>query len=218
MRYLTVRLVPEQGTAFHPLGVRLTEEPSLQREAVHHFELLDDGTLLLLAEGSGDRDRYEEIMASEPTVRDYMVSGEDRWMAVSQFEVNEPVRRILEWQQRHDVVVETPLQFQRDGSQEMTLIGDDEAFRRLYASAGDLEAVDVEVVETGEYTPDADRLARTLTTRQQEILSAAVDLGYYRDPREATHEDIAAALDLSSSAVGKHLRRIEERVFAALTG
>lgn len=218
MRYLTVRLVPREGSGFHPLGERLSEEPSLQREAVHHFELLDDGTVLLLAEGSGDRERYEEIMASEPTVRDYMVSGEERWMAVSQFESNAPIREILEWQRREDLVVETPLRFQRDGSQQMTIIGDDESFRTLYEEATSLDAFDVEVVETGEYTPDADRLTRTLTTRQQEILSAAVDLGYYREPREATHEDVATALDLSSSAVGKHLRRIEERVFAALTG
>lgn len=192
------------------------EEPSLQREAVHHFELLDDGTLLLLAEGSGDRDRYEEIMASEPTVRDYMVSGEERWMAVSQFESNEAIREILEWQQREDIVVETPVRFQRDGSQQLTLIGEDESFRTLYQEATSLESFDLEVVETGEYTPDADRLARTLTTRQQEIMAAAVELGYYRAPREATHEDIAGALDLSPSAVGKHLRRVEERVFAAL--
>jgi predicted DNA binding protein len=218
MRYLTIRVIPREGAGFHPLGERLTSEPSLQREAVHHFELLDDGTLLLLAEGSGDRDRYEEIMASEPTVRDYMVSGEERWMAVSQFEVNETVREILEWQRREGIVIETPLQFQRDGSQQLTLIGDDESFRALYGEAASMDAFDIEVVETGEYTPDADRLARTLTTRQQEIMQTAVDLGYYREPREARHEDIAAALDLSPSAVGKHLRRIEERVFDALTG
>ncbi|WP_254823593.1 helix-turn-helix domain-containing protein [Haloglomus halophilum] len=216
MRYLTVRLVPRDQPGFHPLGERLLAEPSLQREAVHHFELLDDGTLLLLAEGSGDRDRYEEIMASEPTVRDYMVSGEERWMAVSQFEANEAIREVLAWQQREDIVVETPVQFQQDGSQQMTLIGEDESFRALYEEATSLDSFDIEVVETGEYTPDTDRLARTLTTRQQEIMAAAVDLGYYREPREATHEDIAGALDLSPSAVGKHLRRVEERVFAAL--
>jgi len=218
MRYLTLRMVPRDGAGFHPLGRRLAEEPSLQREAIHHFERLDDGTVLLLAEGSGDRDRYEEIMSSEPTVRDYMVSGEDRWMAVSQFESNGTLREILEWQRREDLVVETPLRFQRDGSQQMTVIGDDKSFRALYEGATSLESFDIEIVETGEYTPDTDQLTRTLTTRQQEILSAAVELGYYREPREATHEDVAGALDLSSSAVGKHLRRIEERVFGALAG
>lgn len=218
MRYLTLRIVPRDSDGFHPLGRRLAEEPSLQREAVHHFERLDDGTVLLLAEGSGDRDRYEEIMSSEPTVRDYMVSGEDRWMAVSQFESNGTLREILEWQRREDIVVEKPLRFQQDGSQEMTVIGDDESFRALYEEATSLDSFDIEVVETGEYTPDTDQLARTLTTRQQEILSAAVELGYYREPREATHEDVATALDVSASAVGTHLRRIEERVFGALTG
>lgn len=218
MRYLTLRMVPRNGDGFHPLGRRLAEEPSLQREAIHHFERLDDGTVLLLAEGSGDRDRYEEIMSSEPTVREYMISGEDRWMVVCQFESNGALQEILEWQRREDIVVETPLRFQRDGSQQMTVIGDDESFRALYEEAISLDSLNVEVVETGEYTPDTDRLARMLTTRQQEILSVAVELGYYREPREATHEDVSTALDLSPSAVGKHLRRIEERVFGALTG
>jgi predicted DNA binding protein len=218
MRYLTLRMVPQDSDGFHPLGRRLAEEPSLRREAVHHFERLDDGSVLLFAEGSGDRDRYEEIMSAAPTVRDYMVSGEDRWMAVSQFESNGTLREILEWQRREDIVVETPLRFQQDGSQEMTIIGDEESFRELYEEATSLDSFDIEVVETGEYTPDAHQLARTLTTRQQEILSVAVELGYYREPREATHEDVAATLDLSSSAVGTHLRRIEERVFDALTG
>ena len=59
MRYLTLRIVSRDSDGFHPLGRRLAEEPSLKREAVHHFERLDDGTVLLLAEGSGDRDRYE---------------------------------------------------------------------------------------------------------------------------------------------------------------
>jgi predicted DNA binding protein len=216
MRYLTVRLSAADGTGFHPLGERLTEAPSLRREAIHHVELLEDGTVLTLAEGSGDRGRYEEIMSSSSAVREYMVSGGERWMAVSRFDPTEPVRRILEWRRRADVVVETPIPFEADGSQRVTLLGREAAFGDTFEAATAAESVSVEVVATGEYDPDAERFARALTTRQEEVLAAAVDVGYYRAPREATHEDVAEAVGLSPSTVGDHLRRIEERVFGVI--
>jgi hypothetical protein len=216
VRYLTVRLSPAEGTGFHPLGRRLTEEPAVRREALHHVELLDDGTVLTLAEGRGDRARYEEVVSSSAAVREYMVSGEDRWMAVSRFEPTDHVRRLLEWRRRGDLVVETPVRFEADGAQRLTVLGDDAAFERLFREARGSEAFALDVVRTGEYDPDAERFARALTARQEEVLAAAVDVGYYSAPREATHADVAEAVGLSASTVGDHLRRVEERVFAAM--
>ena len=216
MWYLTVRLAPTGGEGFHPLGKRLTEESSIQREAIHHVELIDDGTVLMLAEGSGDRERYEEIMASSSFVHEYMVSGDERWMAVSRFDPTEPVRRIMEWRRQADAIVETPILFRADGSQRITVLGDEAAFKRLYQEAIALESFAFEVVETGEFDPNTERFTRSLTPRQQEVLAAAVDVGYYRAPREATHEDVAATVGLSPSTVGDHLRKIEERVFGSM--
>ncbi|OYR54249.1 helix-turn-helix domain-containing protein [Halorubrum halodurans] len=218
MRFMTARLEPADGGGFHPLGAELSAEPAIRREAIHHVELLDTDTVLTLAEGVGDRRRYEAIMSSSAAVRDYMVSGEDRWMAVSRFEPTEPVRRILEWHERTDAVVETPIQFGRDGAQTVTFVGDESAFKTLFDEVTAMESVAFDVVRTGEYDPDGRRLTRSLTSRQEEVLAAAVDAGYYRAPREATHEDVAAAVGLAPSTVGDHLRRIEERVFDAIVG
>nr|WP_321576103.1 hypothetical protein [Halosolutus gelatinilyticus] len=83
MRYLTARLIPSEEGVFHPLGSELREEPSVRREAIHHAEHLDDGTVVLLAEASGNRHRYEEIMAASSHVDDFLVAGEERWMSVN---------------------------------------------------------------------------------------------------------------------------------------
>jgi predicted DNA binding protein len=48
------------------------------------------------------------------------------------------------------------------------------------------------------------------------VLRVAVDLGYYREPREATHDEIAAATGLSETTVSEHLRKIEATVFSSL--
>jgi hypothetical protein len=211
-----VRLVPTEQAGFHPLGKKLSADPAIQREALHHVEFLDNETVLTLAEGSGDRERYEEIMSSSPSVHEYMLSGDERWMAVSQFEPTEPVRWILEWQQHADIVVETPILFGVNGVLKITVLGDETAFKKIFHEAETVESLDFEIIETGEYDPDAQQFTRSLTKRQQEVLTAAVDVGYYRAPREATHEDIADEVGLAPSTVGDHLRKIEETVFEAI--
>lgn len=216
MRYMSMRLVPTEGSGFHPLGEQLSTDPAIQREAIHHVELLDDGTVLTLAEGSGDRGRYEAIMSSSPSVHDYMVSGDERWMAVSQFEPTAPIERILEWHQQADIVIETPILFGADGTQRVTFLGDESAFKTIFEQAEAVESLEFEILETGAYDPDAQRFTRSLTNRQEEVLSAAVAVGYYRAPREATHEDIAEEVGLAPSTVGDHLRKIEASVFEAM--
>jgi predicted DNA binding protein len=216
MRYLTIRASPTEGGALHPLGKQLTEEPAIERVAIHDVELLADGTVLLFAEGRGDRDRYEEIMAESEYVDDVLVSGDERWMAVSQFEPTPETRRALEQQRESDLVLETPIHFNDDGSFEMTYLGNDEGFQSLAAVAGDDDDIAIEVLEMGEYGPDEGPLTRLLTSRQQEVLETAVDVGYYRVPRESSLEDVAAAVGIAPTTAGDHLRKVEQRVFEAM--
>ena len=55
-----------------------------------------------------------------------------------------------------------------------------------------------------------------ITSRQEEVLETAVDLGYYSEPRQASLKEIADAMGISSATVGEHLRKVEERVFSEL--
>jgi len=215
MRYLTARVEPA-ADAFHPLGRELSAEPSIEREAIHHVELLADETVLLFAEGSGDRDRYEAIMRDSEYVLDHLVSGEERWTAVSRFEPTPLARRTLELQRDAELVVETPIRFDADGALRATYLGSDAAFRELYEAVGEEADVAFEVLETGAYDPSEAQLTRVLTARQREVLEAAVDAGYYQTPREATLEDVAERVDVAPTTAGEHLRKIEERVFGAL--
>ena len=218
MRYLTVLVSPSDDGPFHPLGEQLTEDPSITREAIHHIELLSDGTVLLFAEGSGDRERYEKIMRESPFVADYLVAGEDRWMAVSQFEPTAVAKRALELQRESDVIIETPIDFTSDGSLRVTYLGTDEGFQRLFQDAVGEDAVEFEIIENGDYQPDESSLTRQLTTRQQEVLEAAVDVGYYSTPRQATHTEVAAVVGIAPTTAGEHLRKVEERIFNTIAG
>lgn len=48
-----------------------------------------------------------------------------------------------------------------------------------------------------------------LTTKQLETLQLAIEEGYYRRPREATLQDLAALLEISKSAVSQRIRTAE---------
>jgi predicted DNA binding protein len=216
MRYLTLLVKPGGESAFHPLGGKLTDEPSIERRAIHRVELLADDTVLLLAEASGSQERYRDIMDGSPHVIEYLTAGEDRWIAVSQFEPTETVRRSLELQRESTLMIETPIQFTDDDHLKVTCLGTDEAFKTLSEHVGDAESITFDVLEVGDYEADGSSFSRLITTRQEEVLEAAVDLGYYSEPRQASLEDVGGAVGIAPGTVGEHLRKVEERVFGEL--
>ncbi|MUW15078.1 helix-turn-helix domain-containing protein [Halorubrum sp. CBA1125] len=213
MRYLTVLVKPDGDGAFHPLGGELTDDPSIKRRAIHYIELLADDTVLLFAEASGSQEQYKQIMEESPHVISFLTAGEDPWMAVSQFEPTETVRRALELQRESLLVIDTPIRFTSDGHLKVTYLGTNEIFRTLYEYVEDTEYLMVEILETGDYEANESSFSRMITSRQEEILETAVDLGYYSEPRQASLEDISEVVGITPGTVGEHLRKVEERVF-----
>ncbi len=213
MRYLTVLAKPKGEGAFHPLGEKLTDEPSIKRRAIHHVELLGDDTVLLFAEASGSQERYKQIMETSPAVLEYLTAGEDRWMAVSQFEPTEEVRRALELQRESLLVVDTPIRFTSEDYLKITYLGTDETFRKLSKYVEGRESIAFDILDMGDFETGESSFNRLITPRQEEVLEAAVELGYYSEPRQASLEDIGAAIGISPGTVGEHLRKVEARVF-----
>ena len=216
MRYLTVVVEPGGDSAFHPVGAELTDEPSITRRAIHHVELLDDDTVLLYAEASGSKARYEEIMDDSPYVLEYLTAGEDRWMAVSQIEPTEEVHRALELQRESTLVIDTPIHFTSEDHLKITYLGTDETFGKLSEFADEIESMSVDILSMGDYDTDTSRFGRMITSRQEEVLETAVDLGYYSEPRQASLEDVGGAVGIAPGTVGEHLRKVEERVFGEM--
>jgi predicted DNA binding protein len=215
MRYVTLRVSPVEGEGFHPVGRALSVDPAVERGTIYRVEVLDDGSALLLAEARGDVDRYREILQESDTVHDFsIVESDGWWYSYTHFEPNDVNERMLELQYDSELAMETPIEVKADGSMVLTLVGPMEAFAE--AAPSEAPGYDIEVLETGDHTPEMDDLFLSLTDRQREVLTAAVDLGYYENPREATHEDVAERVDASPSTVGEHLRKIESRVFDQL--
>ncbi|MDS0477965.1 PAS domain S-box protein [Natrinema sp. 1APR25-10V2] len=64
--------------------------------------------------------------------------------------------------------------------------------------------------------PARNALLETFTDRQREVVQTAYHGGFFEWPRQATGEEIADSLSISSPAFHKHVRSAERKLFAAL--
>lgn len=212
MRYVAVRAEHADDEAFGPLGKQVAADPAITPGPVHQLERVGDGTAIALIEVRSGLGRYSEIMADSPQVIEFTVTGDDRGFAYVHLRLEGLTRQLLELHHESELMLELPLEVDADGTLRVTLVGNEGAFADVFD--GIPPEVDVEVLETGPYDPDAHRLFDRLTPRQRDVLDAAVREGYYRDPRQATHADLAERLDISPATVGEHLRKIESKIFS----
>lgn len=211
MYHVTVVIYP-QGDAFHPVGKRLADDPSITRTALHAIKAVADGTIIMMTEVEGDLDRYREILATSREVRTFAVSGDETGYGYVQVESTPQTERLLERIQTHDFVVKMPIEYTADGGQRITMVGREADFARAPSEPPD--PVEMELVSTGPYRPDTDDVFTGLTSRQREVLETAIRRGYYENPRRTTHEEIADVVGVEPGTVGKHLRNIESKVFS----
>jgi len=212
MRYVTLRVAPDGDQPLHPLMGELAAAEDITREAIHRIELLEDGTVVMVGESRGNQDHFERIMADNDYVLEFTTTGADgQWYSYSNFEPTEISERMLVAQQQSTGLIEMPIVPDADGSIAFTLVGDEESLQESLPP--EMDGYTVELLETGDREPRAEDLFASLTERQQTVLETAIDRGYYANPRETTHDELAEALDCSPSTVGEHLRKIEARVF-----
>jgi hypothetical protein len=214
MRYVKVVLVPD-GDEFHPAADVLAAESAVIREAIDHVNLLNDGTAVTLSRLRGDPDRLVEILEATAAVIRFDVSETGGALqAYTHFEPNETTLALLELTREHELVLDTPVEYGPDGSLRVAVIGEDDVVQSAVAAVP--EGVRLELEQLSDYEPEQRELSSLLTARQQEILDAAVEVGYYEAPRDATHEDVADRVGVSTTTVGEHLRKIEARLLSEI--
>lgn len=229
MRYAEVSLHPGPE-GFHPADRKLVDSGAIQRTAIHHVNKLDDGTVVVLYELQGRQSAVDAVLSSDQDVLDFSVSpqssadttrghsnGADCQQSLyTHIHITPPETMLSVFQlpQEYSLVIDTPIECLSTGGITVRVIGDQSTITDAVGSLP--EQVETELLATGEYQPRARTLYSQLTSRQQDILRAAVDAGYYSVPRETTHEELATELDIAPVTVGEHLRKIEARVLGEL--
>lgn len=228
MRYAEVSIHPGPD-GFHPADRKLVDNGAIQRTAIHHVNQLADGTVVVLYELHGRQSQVAAVLSSNQDVLAYSVSPESSAPARGRsseaesqqtlhtyihIDPPETMLSVFQLPQKHSLVIDTPIECLSAGGITVRVIGDQPTITDAVGSLPD--QVETELLATGEYRPRARTLYSQLTPRQQDILTAAVDAGYYSVPRETTHEELAQQLDIGPGTVGEHLRKIEARVLGEL--
>ena len=65
MRYIDFLLIPKERY-LHPATAAIAADSGVSREAVHHFNVLEDGTAVVLMEFSGAVERLDELARRLP--------------------------------------------------------------------------------------------------------------------------------------------------------
>ena len=217
MRYFDFTVTPEDG-ALHPVDRLIADTPSVTRVSIMHFDLLGDGTGVLLYRLEGEPDELVAAVDEHPDViaHDELEADGDQFHLYLHVGPGEPVGSVMQLAQKYALMIDTPIEFTGRGSVRMTVIGDHDMVKRAIEELP--SEVQVSVDQVGAYTPDRRDMLSMLTDRQLEVFQKAVELGYYEIPRRTTHEDIAEDLGCAPSTVDEHLRKAESRVLRALVG
>jgi len=110
---------------------------------------------------------------------------------------------------RARLIVRKPLVY-RDNRSHSYALGDATALQAAIDDAP--RGVDLRVEQIGQFPSAADEPTRRLSDRQRETLETALELGYYDQPRGATHADIATELGCAPSTVTTHLQKAEAKL------
>lgn len=215
MRTITFTITRPDG--FHPTAYELhTSESSAGRKSILHFNVLDDGTMVMLAHVHGNSDRMRRLIEQNPDVIDYSVSdeGDGTGLMYLHSQLPDSMRGILRPLDEHEVFFES-IEYISEEEIRVTMIGEtNEVLQRALAAIP--EEINITVERIGVYSPGTSDLTGLLTDRQQEILDIAMELGYYENPRRSTHGEIAERVGIDASTVSEHMRKIEARAFAFL--
>lgn len=190
-------------------GVRL--------ESIHSIEFVSDGSVVIIYEIDGAVDDLRRCLEGAPRVVDYAVAHDrDPLVVQIRFHPDATLGQLLSVHRSFGVSVEFPIQYvgQDPASVEIVEVGPQEELHGRIRETRKRASVHVQHVHP--YDPTTRRRFAELTERQQEVLCTAVRTGYYRVPRETTHETLAEELDCCASTVGQHLRRIEAQLVASI--
>ncbi|SEW09591.1 helix-turn-helix domain-containing protein [Natrinema salifodinae] len=216
MRYATIVLSWSDGR-INSLDERFARSDAVSIASIRYLNPIREDRYVELVELRGDLDRARELLADCVEAIEYDVAGEDgHGVAYVQCRIVDPIDDLLSILREHEIVLDWPMTYvdtEQARGLEMTAFGTSRSIQRAAAALPD--GIDLELRQLGEYEPGAEQFSPGLTDRQRDLFEFALSEGYYEVPRETTHRELAARLDLATATVSEHLQRIESKLAAA---
>lgn len=212
MKAVTYCITPESG-CYGRIG-RFFREHGVWLVSVRDLDQLRDGSVVMQFDIAETPERLRALFGRDRDwVHDYQLApGEQHPTLQLHYEPAGVTREMLELHRSHALLLDMPIEVADPVAQSLrvTEVGREAELQQLVEATR--ERIDVTIEQVGEYRSVTGQAMDELTDRQRQVLGQAVELGYYDEPRNVTHADIARTLDCSASAVGQHLRRAEQTV------
>jgi predicted DNA binding protein len=215
MKELRVTVRVDRGDA-PALFALLAHHRAVEEARVLEINKTTDGVETLLVAIDGDASAFAAGAGETPGVESVEVTTVSDDRAYASVVLRSPETPLFDQLHRlgddRGFVVRTPFVY-RDGAILGRAVGDPTALQRALDRAPD--AFDVTIEAVGAFRGPPTRPATRLSDRQREAVEVARELGYYETPREATHEDVAAALDCAPATASDHLQKAEAKLVDA---
>ncbi|MCQ4332073.1 helix-turn-helix domain-containing protein [Natronomonas sp. F2-12] len=219
MKYATLSLTQERSDR-HPMHRFLAETDGYGAARLLGSTLGDGIHTALFHVDGWPPDPYGERLCGVPSVQEYALStqSDGTFSVYVREELDEHDRGITGAFRRAGLVIVLPVVYRPNGEITVTLVGPTTTLQTAIEAIPAEIAVDLR--DIGGY--DARRIEnrRDLTARQAEAVTAAVECGYYEEPREGSVADVAEAIGCAPGTAAEHLRRAERtamRTYAATT-
>lgn len=164
----------------------------------------------------GDADAFRESLPDVPLLRDAELTetgdGHFYLLLTADPSDDELATGLVDVLTTPGLIVLKPAVY-RDGDVHVRMVGTEPALQQLVDDHP--EDIEVDVRQLGESFSTPDVPAALLTERQQAAVEAALELGYYDDPRTATQADVADRLGCAASTASDHLRKAEATLVRA---
>jgi hypothetical protein len=213
MKYVTFSLMQDPGER-HPMHQFVVETDGFEASRLVGSTITDGLHTAVFHVDGWPPAPYVDALAEVETILEYAVSEQtDRTFAVY---VREDMRaydrEITDAFGRPGLVTLFPVVYRADGTMELTLVGPTPT---IQAAIDEAPEPGVDVRDIGSYRARRIGGQRDLTGRQAEAVAAAVELGYYEDPRAASVADVGEMLGCAPGTAAEHLRRAERTVMQA---
>lgn len=209
MKHLRVRITADGREAeIHPMWDVMANAPFVDRATALQWNFTGDA-LGILHYVVGDRETFEREIAGIEEVLAYDVAraGAGSFYVYVRDATTEALGDLFGPITQGGLVVVPPIRYHEDGTTTFSLFGPDAEIQAAIETVPGPVEVTIERITGLERAPAT--VETRLSERQREAIEAAVELGYYEVPREASHEDVAASIDCAPSTAAEHLRKAE---------
>jgi len=191
----------------------LADSPCVREALMYDSNNTGSVRPVALYEVHGDIERFRKRLEEAPEVQEATTTpiSDRRFNLLVVLDLTEAsvIEDVLKAVTTEGLIVAKPVVY-RNGEVHARIVGSSSTLQKAVEEFP--SEIDLDIVSVGEFNRSRESPVSVLSDRQREALFAALDHGYYEQPRRSTHEDVAASLGCEPNTASEHLQKAESKI------